>query len=160
MQEVRHDQEREQELEQELERERDRVEREMARARRALERARSRSHRDEAERITLFEATVRLVKGRCKIIAGVGTNDTAQSLRLLEGARRVGAGAGPAAQIEGGAPGGGVIPDRAHELGRTRDWVVIYYYDEDHREGQNTVVTETHGPRRGERVVRGRERER
>ena len=45
---------------------------------------------------------------------------------------------------------------RAHELGRTNDWVVIYYYDEDHREGQNTVVTETHGPRRGERVVRGR----
>ena len=48
---------------------------------------------------------------------------------------------------------------RAHQLGRTDDWVVIYYYDEDHREGQNTVVTETHGPRRGERVVRGRERE-
>lgn len=49
---------------------------------------------------------------------------------------------------------------RAHELGRTDDWVVIYYYDGDHREGQNTVVTETHGPQRGERVVRGRERER
>ena len=48
---------------------------------------------------------------------------------------------------------------RAHELGRTDDWVVIYYYDGDHREGQNTVVTETHGPLRGERVVRGRERE-
>ena len=48
---------------------------------------------------------------------------------------------------------------RAHELGRTDDWVVIYYYDGDHQEGQNTVVTETHGPLRGERVVRGRERE-
>ncbi len=48
---------------------------------------------------------------------------------------------------------------RAHELGRTDDWVVIYYYDGDHHEGQNTVVTETHGPWRGQRVVRGRERE-
>lgn len=48
---------------------------------------------------------------------------------------------------------------RAHELGRTDDWVVIYYYDGDHQEGQNTVVTETHGPLRGERVVRGRESE-
>jgi putative hydrolase len=48
---------------------------------------------------------------------------------------------------------------RAHELGRTDDWVVIYYYDGDHQEGQNTVVTETHGPLRGQRVVRGRERE-
>ena len=49
---------------------------------------------------------------------------------------------------------------RAHELGRTDDWVVIYYVDGDHEEGQNTVVTETHGPRQGQRVVRGRERER
>jgi hypothetical protein len=48
---------------------------------------------------------------------------------------------------------------RAHELGRTHDWVVIYYYDGDHQEGQNTVVTETHGLRRGKRVVRGREDE-
>lgn len=48
---------------------------------------------------------------------------------------------------------------RAHELGRTRDWVVLYFYDEDHREGQCTVVTETHGPLEGERVVRGREAE-
>lgn len=48
---------------------------------------------------------------------------------------------------------------RAHELGRTDDWVVIYYYDGEHQEGQSTVVTETHGPLRGERVVRGRERE-
>ena len=48
---------------------------------------------------------------------------------------------------------------RAHDLGRTDDWVVIYYYDDDHREGQCTVVTETHGPMKGERVVRGRETE-
>ncbi len=48
---------------------------------------------------------------------------------------------------------------RAHELGRTQDWVVIYYYDDDHHEGQSTVVTETRGPNRGERVVRGREHE-
>ena len=48
---------------------------------------------------------------------------------------------------------------RAHELGRTDDWVVIYYYDDDHREGQNTIVTETKGPMKGERVVRGREDE-
>ncbi len=48
---------------------------------------------------------------------------------------------------------------RAHELGRTRDWVVIYYYDDDHREGQHTVVTETRGRLLGRRVVRGREAE-
>lgn len=49
---------------------------------------------------------------------------------------------------------------RAHALGRTGDWVVIYFYgDSDHREGQRTVVTESHGPLRGRRVVRGREAE-
>jgi len=48
---------------------------------------------------------------------------------------------------------------RAHELGRTNDWVVIYFYDDDHREGQCTVVTETHGPLEGRRVIRGRESE-
>jgi len=48
---------------------------------------------------------------------------------------------------------------RAHELNRTNDWVVLYYYDDDHREGQCTVVTETHGPLKGLRVVRGREAE-
>jgi putative hydrolase len=48
---------------------------------------------------------------------------------------------------------------RAHELNRTGDWVVLYFYDGDHREGQHTVVTETHGPLRGRRVVRGREAE-
>jgi len=48
---------------------------------------------------------------------------------------------------------------RAHELGRTHDWVVLYYYDGDHREGQCTVVSESRGPLAGRRVVRGREAE-
>jgi DNA polymerase (family X) len=48
---------------------------------------------------------------------------------------------------------------RAHELNRTHDWVVIYYYDDEHVEGQNTVVTEHRGPLRGRRIVRGREGE-
>ena len=48
---------------------------------------------------------------------------------------------------------------RAHELGRTRDWVVLYLYDGEHRERQCTVVTETRGPLTGRRVVRGREDE-
>lgn len=46
---------------------------------------------------------------------------------------------------------------QAHQLDRTRDWVVIYFYDDQHTEGQHTVVTETHGPLAGRRVVRGRE---
>jgi len=49
---------------------------------------------------------------------------------------------------------------RAHELGMTKDWVVIYFYDGKHHvEGQRTVVTETRGPMVGQRTVRGRERE-
>ncbi|HEB90820.1 MAG TPA: DNA-binding protein, partial [Deltaproteobacteria bacterium] len=47
---------------------------------------------------------------------------------------------------------------RAHQLGRTRDWVVIYY-ERDGVEGQCTVVTEHSGPLAGRRVVRGRESE-
>jgi hypothetical protein len=47
---------------------------------------------------------------------------------------------------------------RAHELGKTRDWVVIFY-ERDGDAGQCTVVTETHGALRGRRVVRGREAE-
>ncbi|MDH5392464.1 MAG: helix-hairpin-helix domain-containing protein [Gammaproteobacteria bacterium] len=47
----------------------------------------------------------------------------------------------------------------AHELKRTDDWVVLYFYDEHHQEGQHTVVTETRGPLIGQRVVRGREPE-
>lgn len=48
---------------------------------------------------------------------------------------------------------------RAHELGRNKDWVVLYFYDDDHEEGQSTIVTETKGPMAGRRVVRGREAE-
>ena len=48
---------------------------------------------------------------------------------------------------------------RAHQLERTHDWVVIYYYDHEHVESQCTVVTETAGRLRGRRVVRGRESE-
>ena len=47
----------------------------------------------------------------------------------------------------------------AHQLGRTRDWVVLYCYDGEHAESQHTVVTETHGVLTGRRVVRGREAE-
>jgi hypothetical protein len=47
---------------------------------------------------------------------------------------------------------------RAHELGTTRDWVVIYR-DDRHGGGQWTVVTAGRGPLAGQRVVRGRERE-
>lgn len=47
---------------------------------------------------------------------------------------------------------------RAHELGKTHDWVVIYY-QKDGPEGQCTVVSETSGPLAGKRVIRGREKE-
>ena len=46
---------------------------------------------------------------------------------------------------------------RAHELGRTNDWVVVYFYDDDHHEGQFTIVTEKRGKLTGRRVIRGRE---
>jgi DNA polymerase (family X) len=45
---------------------------------------------------------------------------------------------------------------RAHELGRTDDWVVLFY-ERNGDSGQCTVVTETRGPLAGRRVVRGRE---
>jgi hypothetical protein len=48
--------------------------------------------------------------------------------------------------------------DRAHELGRVRDWVVIYF-ERDGHEGQCTVVTEYRGPLTGKRTIRGREDE-
>jgi putative hydrolase len=47
----------------------------------------------------------------------------------------------------------------AHQLRRTRDWVVIYFHTDSDAEGQRTIVTETQGTLRGKRVVRGRERE-
>jgi len=47
----------------------------------------------------------------------------------------------------------------AHHLGRTHDWVIIYFHEPHGPEAQATVVTEHRGARRGHRVVRGRERE-
>ena len=46
------------------------------------------------EKLKLIDRTVRQVAGRAKVIAGVGTNDTAQSIRLTRAAREVGADAG------------------------------------------------------------------
>jgi putative hydrolase len=48
---------------------------------------------------------------------------------------------------------------RAHELGHTRDWVVVHFRADHQGEGQRTVVTETQGALAGRRVVRGRERD-
>ena len=45
----------------------------------------------------------------------------------------------------------------AHELGRTNNWVVIYFSRDGGPEHQRTIVTETRGPLEGRRVVRGRE---
>lgn len=47
---------------------------------------------------------------------------------------------------------------QAHELGMTRDWVVIYY-ERDGEESQCTVVTERRGKLAGRRIIRGRESE-
>jgi len=48
---------------------------------------------------------------------------------------------------------------RAHALDRVRDWVILYFHLDGRPEEQRTVVTETHGPLTGRRVVRGREAE-
>jgi DNA polymerase (family X) len=47
---------------------------------------------------------------------------------------------------------------RAHQMGRTRDWVVLYYDGSD-GERQCTVITSQRGPLIGKRIVRGRENE-
>jgi hypothetical protein len=47
---------------------------------------------------------------------------------------------------------------RAHRLGKTHDWVVLYY-DGGQGEGQGTVMTSQRGPLSGKRIVRGREGE-
>jgi putative hydrolase len=44
----------------------------------------------------------------------------------------------------------------AHQLKRTRDWVILYY-DDDHGERQCTVITGHQAPFSGKRIVRGRE---
>lgn len=48
---------------------------------------------------------------------------------------------------------------QAHERHRTHDWVVIGFDDDEHGDGQQTVVTEWRGTLAGRRVVRGREPE-
>ena len=48
---------------------------------------------------------------------------------------------------------------RAHDLGKTDDWVVLYFHTDHGPEVQRTVVTETSGKLQGRRVVRGREAE-
>ncbi len=47
---------------------------------------------------------------------------------------------------------------KAHDLGKTNDWVVVYWTDAG-GEKQCTVVTEFKGALRGKRVIRGREKE-
>ena len=47
---------------------------------------------------------------------------------------------------------------RAHQMEKTKDWVVIYYDGRD-GERQCTVITSQRGPLIGERIVRGRESE-
>jgi DNA polymerase (family X) len=47
---------------------------------------------------------------------------------------------------------------RAHQMGKTRDWVVLYYGGPD-GEQQCTVITCRRGPLTGKRIVRGRENE-
>lgn len=47
---------------------------------------------------------------------------------------------------------------RAHELGKTRDWAILYV-DGQGGERQYTVITSQFGPLRGRRIVRGREPE-
>ena len=47
---------------------------------------------------------------------------------------------------------------RAHDLNKTRDWVVLYF-ERDGDEDQCTVVTEQTGVLKGRRVVRGREKD-
>jgi len=46
----------------------------------------------------------------------------------------------------------------AHKLGKTGDWVVVYYA-KGKGENQCTVVTESRGTLKGKRVIRGREKE-
>lgn len=47
---------------------------------------------------------------------------------------------------------------RAHELGKTQDWVVLYY-DGPSGERQCTIISSSFGQLKGKRIVRGRENE-
>lgn len=46
----------------------------------------------------------------------------------------------------------------AHQMGKTHDWVLLYY-DDDHGERQCTVITSQRRPLKDKRIVRGRETE-
>jgi len=48
---------------------------------------------------------------------------------------------------------------RAHDLGKVKDWVVVYCHTDNEPEQQFTVVTESRGDLAGKRVIRGRENE-
>lgn len=48
---------------------------------------------------------------------------------------------------------------RAHRVGKSRDWVVLYFHTANSPESQVTIVTETRGALKGQRVVRGREQD-
>jgi putative hydrolase len=48
---------------------------------------------------------------------------------------------------------------RAHQLNKSRDWVVLFVMHNSAPDWQCTIVTETRGPLKGKRVVRGREAE-
>jgi putative hydrolase len=47
--------------------------------------------------------------------------------------------------------------ERVHRLHKLKDWVIVLAYDPEHHEYQRTIVTETTGPLKGRRVVRGHE---
>ena len=49
--------------------------------------------------------------------------------------------------------------ERAHRLHKSSDWVIIHAYNNAHHEFHRTIVTETRGPLKGKRVVRGYEDE-
>jgi hypothetical protein len=47
----------------------------------------------------------------------------------------------------------------AHRLGKSRDWIVLYFHSDGGAEAQRTIVSESRGALAGRRVVRGREPE-
>jgi hypothetical protein len=47
----------------------------------------------------------------------------------------------------------------AHRLGKSRDWVVLYFHSDGGAEAQRTILSESRGALAGRRVVRGREPE-
>jgi hypothetical protein len=48
---------------------------------------------------------------------------------------------------------------RAHQLNKSRDWVILHMTHDTAPDWQCTIVTETRGALKGKRVVRGREAE-